>query len=466
METKDDKWVCKASDQEKLHEISHKRGSFLLAYQLSLSSIQPLQESHVKTALIHFQRKCQAFQICFGQRDGQTWLRYRDTEDIDFKVVKDVGPDYITDLLHIYQYNSEEGPLWCARLLLDTDADSLALDKDLAHTSQLFIGVHHAITDGLSMLKVCGGLIKILNDVIANKPISDEEHIGYFVSDTKTEELVALKMTAIQNDPSLKQELISRAEEKGVEIPLLLTVEPPPEGEDKTCNLTRVLDKNTTKRFISRCKAEGVSIHSAFAALADASIVTLLVEKNNIQNSYKMCNGHIINLRRYWTGDCSDAMGCHARGPLNLWTDVPRDLSGKFWDFARTLHRDLHRDLENESILFQMAYIKLCSKKDQSYDDIFYQANPMQIDCVFSNLGDVTDLLTDDGPYVRPYLLKRHLSLHRTDIKNFAYFFHSFRGRLILNLLYNSKYVAKAVAQQHCSQIFDTMEKVINGTFH
>ncbi|XP_064101685.1 uncharacterized protein LOC135212177 isoform X2 [Macrobrachium nipponense] len=276
-------------------------------------------------------------------------------------------------------------------------------------------------------------------------------------------------MTAIQNDPSLKQELISRAEEKGVGIPLLLTVEPPPEGEDKTCNLTRVLDKDTTKRFISRCKVEGVSIHSAFAALADASIVTLLVENNHIQNSYKMCNGHVINLRRYWTGDCSDAMGCHAHAPLNLWTDVPRDLSGKFWDFARTLHRDLHQHLKNESILFREAYIKLCSKKEQSYEDIFYQANPMQVDCGFSNLGDVTGLLTDDGPYVKPYLLKRHLSLHRTDIKKLCTFpfFHSFRGRLILNLLYNPKYIAEAVAQQHCSQIFDTMEKVINGsTFH
>lgn len=466
METQNEKWICKASDQEKLHEISHKRGSFLLAYQLSLSSIQPLQENDVKTALIHLQRKCPAFRICFGQRDGQKWLRYRDTEDIDFKVVKDVGPEYIRDLLQIHRYNSEAGPLWCARLLLDTNADSLALDKDLTYTSQLFIGVHHAITDGLSMMKVCGGFIRILNDVMANKPVCDEERIGYFVSDTKTEELVSVKMTAIQNDPSLRQELISRAEDKGTGIPLLLTVEPPPEGEDKTCNLTHVLDKDTTKRFISRCKAEGVSIHSAFAALADASIVTSLVENNHIQNSYKICNGHIINLRRYWTGDNSDAMGCHARGPLNLWADVPRDLSGKFWDFARTLHQDLHHHLENESILFQMAYIKLCSKKDQSYDDIFYQANPMQIDCVFSNLGDVTNLLTDDGPYVKAFLLQRQLSLHRTDIKNFAYFFHSFRGRLILNLLYNSKYVTEAVVQQHCSQIFDTMEQVINGTLH
>ncbi|XP_064101683.1 uncharacterized protein LOC135212177 isoform X1 [Macrobrachium nipponense] len=152
MEEKDQKWICEASDIEKLYEIAHKRGSFLLAYQLSLSSIQPLQESHVKAAFIHLQRKCPAFRICFGQRDGQMWLRYRDTEDIDFKVVKDVGPEYVRDRLQIHQYNSEEGPLWCARLLLDTNADSLALDKDLTHTSQLFIGVHHSITDGLLLV--------------------------------------------------------------------------------------------------------------------------------------------------------------------------------------------------------------------------------------------------------------------------------------------------------------------------
>ncbi|XP_068208397.1 uncharacterized protein [Palaemon carinicauda] len=464
METKDEKWICEASETEKLYEIAHKKGTFLMAYQLSLSTIQPLQTKHVETALLHLQRKCPALRICFGQRGGVTWLRFMDHEDIDFKVVKDVGPEGVRDRLHVHQYNSDEGPLWCARLLIDETADSLALDKGFPYTYQLVIGTHHSINDGLSMMKVFGSLIGILNDVIDNKPICDEEQIGYFVSETETEKLVSVKMTALREDPSLMQELISRGEERGIGMPLLLKVEPPPKGEDKCCNLTHVFDIDTTKKFVSKCKAEGVAVHSAFSALANASIVTFLVENKNIQNSYKMCNGHVINLRRYWSKDSSEAMGCHAIAPLNIWTNVPRDLNGKFWDFARTLHKDLHHHLNTESILFREACIKLCSKEEQSFDDIFSPANPMQVDCGFSNLGDVTKLLSCDGPHVKPYLLKRHSSLHRTEIKNFAHFFHTFRGRLILNLLYNTKYITEAVAQKHCDHISNTTEKVINGT--
>ncbi|XP_064101681.1 uncharacterized protein LOC135212175 isoform X1 [Macrobrachium nipponense] len=309
MGSNDEEWIREASDFEKLYELSHKRRSFLLVYQLSLSSTQPLQEGHVKKALIHLHRKCPALRVCYGERNGQTWLRYMKKEELDFQVVKDAGPEDMRDLLQTYQYNSEEGPLWCARLLSGEMDDPLALDKELPYNFHVFIGVHHGITDGFASMKVFGGFIRILNDVIDNKSVCDKEQIGYFVPDSETEKRVSAKISAIQNDPTLKQDLISRAEDKGIGMPLLLKVEPPPEGEDKTCNITHVLDKATTKRFIDKCRAEGVSFHSGFVALTNVATVSFLVENQYIKDVYRMCNGHLINLRRYWPAERSDSLG-------------------------------------------------------------------------------------------------------------------------------------------------------------
>ncbi|XP_064101682.1 uncharacterized protein LOC135212175 isoform X2 [Macrobrachium nipponense] len=286
MGSNDEEWIREASDFEKLYELSHKRRSFLLVYQLSLSSTQPLQEGHVKKALIHLHRKCPALRVCYGERNGQTWLRYMKKEELDFQLVKDARPEDMRDLLQTNQYNSAEGPLWCARLL-----------SELPHISHVFIGIHHGIADGFVSVNVCGGFIRILNDVIDNKSVCDKEQIGHFVPDSETEKQVSAKMSAIQNNLTLKQDLISRVEDKGIGMPLLLKVEPPPEGEDKTCNITHVLDKATTKQFIDKYRAEGVSFHSGFAALANVASVSFLAENQYIEDVYRMCNGHLINLR-------------------------------------------------------------------------------------------------------------------------------------------------------------------------
>ncbi|XP_068214326.1 uncharacterized protein [Palaemon carinicauda] len=465
MESEKGEWIKEASDIERLYELSHKRRSFLLAYQLSLSSLQPLEEGHVRKALIHLHRKCPALRICFGERNGQTWLRYMRKEELDFQVVKDAEPDEIRDLLQTYRYNSEEGPLWCARLLL-CENDPLALDKELPYISHLFIGIHHGICDGFTMMKVCGAFVRILNDVIDNKPVCDKDQIGYFVQDPETEKIVSAKMSAIQMNPSLMQEIISNADDKGIGIPLLLKVQPLPDGEDKTCNLTHVLDKDTTSRFLDKCRAEGVTFSAGFSALVNVAIASFLVENNYIQDYYRICSGQLINLRRYWTADRTESLGCHILAPLYLWAKVPIDFSTKFWDFARTLHRDLLHHIKIESIFVREAYAKLTNSKDLDYDDIYFSSNPMQIDCTFSNLGDVTDFLGDTGGHVKPYFLGRHISLHYSDIKNFSYFIHTFRGRFIVSILYNTKFVTKAVTQKHCDQIFTIMEKVLNGTIY
>ncbi|XP_068208438.1 uncharacterized protein [Palaemon carinicauda] len=465
MESEKGEWIREASDIEKFYELGHKRRSFLLAYQLSLSSLQPLEEKHVRKALIHLHRKCPALRVCFGEQNGQTWLRYMRKEELDFQVVKDADPDEIRDLLQTYQYNSEEGPLWCARLLIGEKDDPLALDKELPYTSHLFIGIHHGICDGFTMMKVCGAFVRILNDVIDNKPVCDKDQIGYFVHDPETNKIVSAKMSIVQMDPSLMQEIISNADDKGIGIPLLLKVQPPPEGEDKTCNLTHVLDKDTTSRFIDKCRAEGVTFNAGFSALVNVAIASYLVENQYIEDCYRMCSGHAINLRRYWTTDRTESLGCHILTPLYLWAKVPRDFGKKFWDFARTLHRDLLHHIKVESVFTHEAYIKLTTK-DHNFADVFSLSNLMQIDCLFSNLGDVTHFLEDARCHVKPYFLGRHISLHYSDIKNFSYFIHTFRGRFIVSILYNTKFVTKAVTQKHCDQIFSIMEKVLNGTFY
>ena len=365
-------------------------------------------------------------------------------------------------MLQSYRYNSEKGPLWCARLLQDTKPDKYAIDEGFPSTSQLFLGIHHGIADGITVLMILGGFIKILEDVIAGNPVSDNEEIGHFISDTENERLVTAKMNIIQNDPSLMQELSAFKMDKGIGMPLLLSVIPSPkEGEDKTHSLTRVFERNITRRFINRCKDEGVTVHSAFTAITNVSTIQLLIENGFIKDSYRLCNRHVVNLRRFWPGHISGAMGCHAHFPLRLWMDTPKDmLKNNFWDIARNLHSDLHYHLKEETLLLRAAF-SLLKFQDTNYDDIPSTADTVQSEGGLSNLGDVTALLTEGGRHVKPYLLKRRISIHGTAITDLNFFFQTFRGRFILDLIYNTRLYASDTVKKLCDQIFHILEEVI-----
>lgn len=368
--------------------------------------------------------------------------------------------------LRTYRYNSTTGPLWCAKLLHDVEhpKESLESTSNLPFISHVFLGFHHGIVDGITTMKVCGCFVQLLNDVISGQPISDKVQIGELVSGEETEKLLQAKKKRIETDHELRETLIREMRSKCCKPRLLDSIYQAPEGmEDKSSQVIHNLDAATTEAFINRCRAERLTVHSAFTGLANLALIDLLMKKNVIQSSYTICSAHTTNLRRYWPGDTSLALGCHI-SPTFLYIKTPRDAGNRFWHYARTLHQNLKSSLESGKALEDIALRQLTtlSKTEETEDHVESKEENTEVrpDFFTSNMGDVTPFISRESEEIQVTQITRSISLHNTGI-SCSHVFHTFKGHLTHCLDFSTKSLSEDLARDYCAQIFRRLKEVI-----
>ncbi|XP_069937949.1 uncharacterized protein [Cherax quadricarinatus] len=330
------------------------------------------------------------------------------------------------------------------------DPSTLPLAEELwtlwPSKSHLVLGIHHGTADGFTALKICGFFLQLLNDIIAGTPINDDQ-LAEFVAG-ETFKLISAKKVATQSNPSPKPPL----ERKKSELEVFFKG-----SDDQSLYLTRVLDQSTTKLLKEKCCMEGVSLYSAFCALATVTFVDFLVAKNVIREKYCVSSKHSINMRRYWSGDSSLAFGCHIES-INLHTMIQREALADFWSFARSLHEELQEEMDSKSI-FGKAVQKELYRPTVHDNEKFMTRQPLSTDYHISDMGDVTAFI-HGGPHVRSELVWSTVSIHKFNIPC-AHLFHTYRGRFIHTLDYATKYMTTEAATMYCNKIFDRLRKVI-----
>ncbi|ROT70486.1 hypothetical protein C7M84_011215 [Penaeus vannamei] len=426
--------------------------SFNLCYQLTLAAREPLAEEGVTRALSHLFRKVPPLRTCYGRRDGDTWLREMAKEIVDFEVVPDTTMRDMHDKLQHHQYNTRTGPLWCARLWPRPHSslpdDELGLDKSrFPHAYTLFFGFHHGISDGNTNMRICGFFVQLLNDVLAGKAVKDEEQLGTLVSDERTKRLLEERIARMEADPQVKQGALDDYNARHETHSLIRsTFKGVGDKAGRSLLLARDVDVATTAQFVKRCRAEKVSVNSAFTALANVALVDLLVEGGLEQDTYSIRGDHILNARRYWEGDASDYLGCHILPQLAVIVPTPRETGGKFWDYARLLHADMKRKIEAGTALQDEA-AKYFMPERPSFETIF--------SCEFAvtNMGDVTKLVTEGGEHVQALHVLRSVNVDGIPCP-WTHLCHTFRGRFIHVLIYNTASVTSQMAEEYCDRLF------------
>lgn len=265
-------------------------------------------------------------------------------------------------------YASHDGPLWRARLVRGAAGEDCPLEEvraSLPHTSHLVLGNHHGIADGTSNVRTYNLLLRILNDVIAGRPIDDQEQLGEMVSDAEFRAMVSAKLLELEEDPENLQRLVEEKKRVKKRVPLLLQCYPSLEGtEMKTEVLFEELDEDTTRRFFQRCKKEGVSVGSAFTALVNGATIDLAKKAGRTDDTFTLNESHALDLRRFLSGDASKHLGSHIT-ILHHAVEAPAAWRESFWDYTRTLHRSLHSMLSEDGILRDKCIkeVSLCRGK-------------------------------------------------------------------------------------------------------
>ncbi|XP_042891221.1 uncharacterized protein LOC122265842 [Penaeus japonicus] len=439
------KWLWKATMGEKFFDVGQRYRTFMVSYQLTLATATPLLEDQVTTALSHLYRKTPNLRACYDERDGHTWLREMTQENIDFEMLPETASAAETlRRLRNNQYDSSHGPLWCAKLRPGPPSEGAAAERvqGFPHLYTFFLGFHHGITDGTSTMKICGFLVQLLNDVISGKRVDDVEQLGVFISGERTQKIVDERVAAMKADPELLQKMINESA-----------------AHKSPCSIL-----NSTYRDACRL-TESVTVNTAFAALASVAMTDLLALGGLEQDSYRIRGDHVVSVRRYWDVDASPYLGCHILPPMPISVETPRNVGDKFWDFARSLHKEILSELKAGAVIREEALKNFFMPENVNIDDVFHQPeSELANTCDFcvSNMGDVTKLVTEGGDRLQATHVLRSVSIHGVP-NNWSHLFHTFRGRFIYVLDYNTGKVTTQMAETFCERIFHHLHNVIQA---
>ncbi|ROT74435.1 hypothetical protein C7M84_007054 [Penaeus vannamei] len=439
------KWLWKKTETEKFYE------PFAISYQLTIVTREPLLEEQVIRALTHCQRKVPILKTCFGERDGDIWIREMTQEIIDYELLPDDTKDAdLHDKIQQYSFNKETGPLWCVKLKPEFNVSPDAVFGEgvagFPHRYSLFLGINHAVTDGTSNVIVCGFIVQILDDILAGKEINDEEQLGIYISDEKTKKAIEEQVALVKGNPELQSKLVADWQVLQGRRSLLKTVFKGV-GEEKGRSLYRTqnLDAKTTAAFIKRCRAEGITVNSAFAAIANFTVVDLLVHGGFERDSYSIRSTHVVNARRYLEGDTSQYLGCHIM-LLNPIFETPRNFSENFWNSAKSIHEEIHSKIKSGYPLQLEGVSDLVSKTPY--------CNPIfEFEYTTTNMGDITQKITEGGDHVQVLHLLRTADLCKVPC-TCNNFIHTLRGHLTHTIVHNSAYFTPHMAEMFCEKVF------------
>ncbi|CAL4061231.1 unnamed protein product, partial [Meganyctiphanes norvegica] len=448
---------------ERFFEIAQRHQTLITAYWLTLASAKPISEGLVRQALEHLYRKVPPLRKCLRLIDGLLWECEMTTENIDFMLMEDANPKQVFEQLLSESFNSELGPLWRARLI-PSEAGSCPipeLQEKYPHNYNLLLSNHHGIADGTSNIKMCNLLNQILNDLVAGHTINDEEQLGEHVDETQGLQILNTIRKKLSENPERVKFLL---DDEGIEVPPLIIIAYPPKGEKHphTKCIPHEMDKETTQKLLKRCKQEGATLHSLFTAAIDGTLVDMALEAGVHENEYRLTINHFVNLRRYYQGDTSHILGCHVCVQKQN-TMTPNKWRECIWNLAREIKQDLHSKLDNQGPLEAEVIRQMLMPNDEkAMLNIFEKPLPHTRDYQISNMGDLTRMFSGEGEHIQVVRQVRATTIQHY-LEPQSHFLHTFRGKLMYCLNYDSNYLSEDVMVKLVNKLFITLKQIAEG---
>ena len=249
------------------------------------------------------------------------------------------------------QHQVETGPMWRVTVFpLQTVFDEEAAASGFKYQYQLLLGMHHSITDGHSSMRICGHLLRLLNDVIDGNTIDDEKQLGEFVNDEHNQKVTDEVKKQLKEDPSMYAGVKKRLQEYSEFTPLYF-IPYDPSKTSETDSIAVNIPRVTTSKFIANAKAAGVTVHSAFCTVVHVAIVDILLSKgfkcDDHSDCFRITSNQDVDARRYYEGETDSMFGVHIC-VFRTVQSIPKDTKTKFWHSAQTFHAKFLSELENK----------------------------------------------------------------------------------------------------------------------
>ncbi|KAG0722944.1 hypothetical protein GWK47_005785 [Chionoecetes opilio] len=365
--------------------------------------------------------------------------------------MKELAPA-VESLLHLC-FPTTEGPLWCARLL-PANAPGRCSRPELAdalpYSRTLLLANHHGIADGTTNMVVTDTFLCMLDNVVTGKPIDDAIQHGKLVAGEESIAILTARVEELMRDEAHFQQLQEDLKKRKRKKKLIPRAYPKARDPDFKCQIVlRDLDKETTQRFIKKCKKEGVTVNSGLVAVYDAGIVDFVKDGGLEQDFYSIRGMHAISMRRYWLGDTSKTLGIHMV-PLEIAFSTPTKWRDNFWEYARSVHKALSHGLQEKDVVMFMASLMGKSNKE----DYYAERPPPDCDYVTANMGNIDRLIPTEGQQVRLAHLVRFTSCWNAPMNCL---FHTLRGCFMYCLTYANDIMTREDAEKLVDKTFDIL---------
>ncbi|XP_063877085.1 uncharacterized protein LOC135109592 [Scylla paramamosain] len=451
-------WLRPATEMENLLDCAARKGFYTTVVGLTVRSIVPLSDHHIKETLHHMFRKVPVLRMCFRRREETLWACDMNREELDFQVTDTQELVQAVETLMQYHFPTTEGPLWCTRLLPASDPGCSfrqELSATFPYTRTLLLANHHGIADGTSDMYIVNAFLNVLDDMLSDKAVDDAVQLGRIDAGEETKDIITTRMMELMEDEDQYQQLRENMKKSKQDEKLVPRAYPMPKDPAfKSQIVLRDLDKETTQSFISKCKEEQITLNSGLLAVFNTSLVDFVLEGGLEQDFYRIQELHAVNMRRYWSSNTSGALGAHRMMMKNV-VSTPLNWKDHFWDYARSIHKNITKSLQEK----YAVTCELLLLGGGNVEDIFAERSSPEYDYATSNMGNIDHIILSERHKVR---LQHLFVVTSCFTEPMGHMFHTLRGRLIYSFVYANDVLTRDKAQKFVDKTFENLVTVLN----
>ncbi|CAL4062033.1 unnamed protein product, partial [Meganyctiphanes norvegica] len=454
-------WVRPLGSKELLFEEAHNAGCLNTCYTITINAQAPVLETQVQQALVHLYRKVPNLRMSIQKfDDGTHWWREMSRDNTDFVFLNKADLEDELQKMLSYHFDVSNGPMWCVRLIQARSEDLCIMESiKQQFTYQYYLNycIHHSISDGFTNMNIIGFFLKILNSVIAGEYIDDEAQLAYHDDGSQTNKRVEMKRNEFELNPDVKANKIAIISERKNKPPLLTKVYP---ANTLITPCTRAitvnLDKETTKKFLTKCKTEKVSAHAGLCALSNAALAAIMKDKGLEEDSYEVNMEHSINLRRYWEGDTSKAFGPHVSNITQI-SNITKDVHEMIWSYARSIQDEFYAQLNNDEV-FEWGLLTESSKPPETPR---FQSPPTPFrDYFISNMGNIDSMIPDNLHHIQMTHIRRVTAIHLLG-SAMSQNMQTLRGHFLYSCNFCPHYISADTAHLYVKKLFKKLRDQI-----
>ncbi|XP_045117228.1 uncharacterized protein LOC123507936 isoform X2 [Portunus trituberculatus] len=429
-------------------------GSRTSTTAMTLNTVRPVTPDVWREVLMHLYRKVDALRVCFRERDEQLWVADMDTPKIDFQIVEGSSVEEVAKITSHSAYNTVEGPLWRARLIVCPSDEPCMLPhikKAFPYQYHLVIDMHHAVYDGLCNMVISQMIFKTLDSVLDGTQI-DESQVGEFRDRSEIRALEARVKESLEKDTHRLKGLLEERYKIQTRVPLITEAFGEPKGSlPNTNTLTPdILDHKLLEIFSAKCKAHKVTFNSGFIGVMRVALMELVRDAGIVRDSYNISTLHPINTRRYMSNVTSMVWGSHGM-PMTLDMTTPWNARNNFW-----------KHIVNIDTKFRERIRKIGPVEDLVLDTMLKPMLPERgsntiYDMMITNTWTPTITTIGNGKHVHITHFHGYTSLDGLDWKILLALF-GFKNWIQSQLAYSSEYITK----ENAVRLSERMTTVFN----